>query len=64
MIQPSYYMLFSQGVPGEGDKETFIQVAAAMGEPFYTASENLRYFASEGWRRYLRVCYGPGRPRG
>ncbi|KAB8254320.1 mannosyltransferase putative-domain-containing protein [Aspergillus pseudonomiae] len=36
-----YFMLLSQGAPGEGDKETFIQAAAAMGEPFYTVSEKV-----------------------
>jgi alpha 1,2-mannosyltransferase len=30
-----YYPLFSQGAPGEGDKETFIHAAMALNEPFY-----------------------------
>ncbi|KAJ6171591.1 hypothetical protein N7470_000658 [Penicillium chermesinum] len=34
-----YYRLFSQGAQGEGDKETFIAAAAALGEPFYQVSE-------------------------
>lgn len=39
---PSYYFrLLSQGAPGEGDKETFIQAASAVGEPFYTVSERV-----------------------
>ena len=37
-----YYRLLSQGAPGEGDKETFITAAAALGEPFYQVSEPLR----------------------
>ncbi|KAI9931145.1 hypothetical protein ASPWEDRAFT_166908 [Aspergillus wentii DTO 134E9] len=34
-----YYGLLDQGAPGEGDKDTFIQAAAAMGEKFHTVSE-------------------------
>ncbi|KAI2382576.1 mannosyltransferase [Ophidiomyces ophidiicola] len=34
-----YYPLFSQGAPGEGDKETFIAAATAAGELFYQVSE-------------------------
>ncbi|EUC46171.1 glycosyltransferase family 71 protein [Bipolaris oryzae ATCC 44560] len=30
-----YYILFSQGAPGAGDKETFTQAALAVGLPFY-----------------------------
>lgn len=37
-----YYPLFSQGAAGEGDKETFIAAAAAVGESFYQVSEPLR----------------------
>ncbi|KAF7716979.1 Alpha-1,2-mannosyltransferase [Penicillium ucsense] len=36
-----YYRLFSQGASGEGDKETFVSAAAALGEPFYQVSEPL-----------------------
>ncbi|EEQ86655.1 alpha 1,2-mannosyltransferase [Blastomyces dermatitidis ER-3] len=37
---PSHYFpLLSQGAPGEGDKETFLQAASAAGEPFYATSE-------------------------
>ncbi|OJJ50645.1 hypothetical protein ASPZODRAFT_57436 [Penicilliopsis zonata CBS 506.65] len=40
---PSYYfMLLSQGAPGEGDKETFIHAASAMNEKFYTVSEPVK----------------------
>ncbi|EEP76821.1 conserved hypothetical protein [Uncinocarpus reesii 1704] len=34
-----YFSLLSQGAPGEGDKETFVQAASAANEPFYTVSE-------------------------
>jgi alpha 1,2-mannosyltransferase len=34
-----YFRLLSQGAPGEGDKETFLQAASAVGEPFYAVSE-------------------------
>lgn len=34
-----YFSLLSQGAPGEGDKETFVQAASAADEPFYTVSE-------------------------
>jgi len=37
-----YYPLLSQGAPGEGDKETFLAAATAMGEPFYQVSEPIR----------------------
>ncbi|KAI8933421.1 hypothetical protein NX059_010036 [Plenodomus lindquistii] len=30
-----YYTLLSQGAPGAGDKETFVQAALAVGLPFY-----------------------------
>lgn len=30
-----YYILFSQGAPGAGDKETFVQAAQAVGLPYY-----------------------------
>ncbi|EEH48267.1 uncharacterized protein PADG_04351 [Paracoccidioides brasiliensis Pb18] len=33
-----YFALLSQGAPGEGDKETFLQAASAAGEPFYATS--------------------------
>lgn len=34
-----YFTLLSQGAPGEGDRETFIQAAAALHRPFHTVSE-------------------------
>ncbi|KAJ5953609.1 hypothetical protein N7454_000505 [Penicillium verhagenii] len=34
-----YYRLLSQGAAGEGDKETFINAAIAVNEPFYQVSE-------------------------
>ena len=37
-----YYPLFSQGAPGEGDKETFIAAATALNESFYQTSESVR----------------------
>ncbi|KAJ5250658.1 hypothetical protein N7489_001068 [Penicillium chrysogenum] len=37
-----YFRLLSQGGPGEGDKETFIQAASAVGAPFYTVSERVQ----------------------
>ncbi|KAJ5610905.1 hypothetical protein N7510_007624 [Penicillium lagena] len=36
-----YYRLFSQGTAGEGDKETFLAAATALGEPFYQVSERI-----------------------
>lgn len=44
-----YYHVLAQGAPGEGDKDTFIQAAAAVGEPFYTVSEKV---ADLGRRRH------------
>ncbi len=37
-----YFRLLSQGAPGEGDKETFLQAASALGEPFYAVSERVQ----------------------
>ncbi|KAJ5656238.1 hypothetical protein N7507_008188 [Penicillium longicatenatum] len=37
-----YFRLLSQGGPGEGDKETFLQAATAMGAPFYAVSERVQ----------------------
>ncbi|KAL2222200.1 putative alpha-1,2-mannosyltransferase [Thermoascus aurantiacus ATCC 26904] len=37
-----YFMLLSQGAPGEGDKETFLAAASAVGEPFYAVSEPVK----------------------
>ena len=34
-----YYLLLSQGSPGEGDKETFLAAAQALNQTFYTTSE-------------------------
>ncbi|GMG15117.1 mannosyltransferase putative-domain-containing protein [Aspergillus flavus] len=36
-----YYTMISQGAPGEGDKDTFILAACALGESFYTVSEKV-----------------------
>lgn len=44
-----YYHLLDQGAPGEGDKDTFIQASAAVGEKFYTVSEKV---ADLGHQRY------------
>ena len=46
-----YYVLFSQGAPGEGDKETFLAAANALNETFYATSENVRpigHFKQDG----------------
>lgn len=37
-----YFRLLTQGGPGEGDKETFLQAATAVGAPFYTVSERVQ----------------------
>ncbi|KZF24231.1 glycosyltransferase family 71 protein [Xylona heveae TC161] len=37
-----YYPLLGQGSPGEGDKDTFIAAASALGEPFYQTSERVK----------------------
>ncbi|EYE90738.1 alpha-mannosyltransferase [Aspergillus ruber CBS 135680] len=34
-----YYTLLSQGAPGEGDKDTFLPAASALGNPFHAVSE-------------------------
>jgi alpha 1,2-mannosyltransferase len=36
-----YYLMISQGAPGEGDKDTFILAASALGEKFHTISEKV-----------------------
>ena len=37
-----YYSLLSQGAAGEGDKETFLHAAMALGEPFYAVHNRVR----------------------
>ncbi|KAL4779360.1 mannosyltransferase putative-domain-containing protein [Aspergillus varians] len=37
-----YFRLLSQGGPGEGDKETLLQAASAVDEPFYAVSERVQ----------------------
>lgn len=37
-----YYRLLSQGAPGEGDKETFLQATLAVGAPFYAVSTEVQ----------------------
>lgn len=37
-----FFRLLTQGGPGEGDKETFVQAASALGAPFYTVSEKVQ----------------------
>lgn len=37
-----YFRLFTQGGPGEGDKETFLQAALAVGAPAYSVSEKVQ----------------------
>ncbi|KAJ5764301.1 Alpha-mannosyltransferase [Penicillium manginii] len=37
-----YFRLLSQGGPGEGDKETFLQAATAAGASFYAVSERVQ----------------------
>ncbi|KAI9371824.1 mannosyltransferase putative-domain-containing protein [Aspergillus egyptiacus] len=37
-----YFRLLSQGGPGEGDKETFLNAASAVNEPFYAVSERVQ----------------------
>ncbi|KAE8149941.1 mannosyltransferase putative-domain-containing protein [Aspergillus avenaceus] len=36
-----YFTLLSQGGPGEGDKETFVQAAVAVGDGYYAVSEKV-----------------------
>lgn len=37
-----YYLLLSQGSPGEGDKETFLAAASTLNESFYATSEPVK----------------------
>lgn len=37
-----YYLLLSQGSPGEGDKETFLAAASVLNESFYATSEPVK----------------------
>lgn len=61
---PSYYYpLMSQGAPGEGDKETFLWSAIAMGKPFYHVSSRVRalgYQTKKGeWRGSAMAQFDP-----
>ena len=42
-----YFMLLSQGGPGEGDKDTFLQACTAIGGDFYTVSESVKAIGHE-----------------
>ena len=61
---PNYfYPLQSQGAPGEGDKETFLWSAVALGEPFYhvkTGVHALGYKTRKGeWRGSAMAHFDP-----
>ncbi|CCE63438.1 hypothetical protein TPHA_0E03480 [Tetrapisispora phaffii CBS 4417] len=38
-----YYTIFSQGTSGEGDKETFLAAAHALGEPYYQVKSTIEF---------------------
>ena len=57
-----YYILFSQGAPGEGDKETFIAAAYALNQTFYQVAEPVRaigHGTSLGWTGTAMVQFDP-----
>ena len=57
-----YYVLFSQGAPGEGDKETFIAAADVLNETFYQVAEPVKaigHFTSNGWHGSAMVQFDP-----
>lgn len=43
-----YYALFSQGSPGEGDKDTFLPAATVFNQTFYATSEVVRAIGLPG----------------
>lgn len=57
-----YYPLFSQGAPGEGDKETFLAAASVLGKPFYQVGRflaSLGTHKSSGYRGHGMGQYDP-----
>jgi alpha 1,2-mannosyltransferase len=57
-----YFRLLSQGAPGEGDKDTFIQAAAVVGEKFYTTVESVKplgHASSDGIAGSAMVQFDP-----
>lgn len=58
-----YYPLQSQGAPGEGDKETFLWSAVALGAPFYTVKSSVQavgYTTKAGeWRGSAMAQFDP-----
>ena len=57
-----YYILFSQGAAGEGDKETFIAAAYALNETFYQVAEPVRaigHSTSKTWTGSAMVQFDP-----
>ena len=57
-----YYVLFSQGAAGEGDKETFIAAAYALNETFYQVAEPVRaigHATSSSWTGSAMVQFDP-----
>ncbi|KAI6551484.1 hypothetical protein MCOR04_011046 [Pyricularia oryzae] len=51
-----YYRLLSQGSPGEGDKETFLQAALMLGKPFWDVRTNVGILGR--WLNESFVGYG------
>jgi len=57
-----YYTMFSQGAPGEGDKETFIAAAYTLNETFYQVVEPVRaigHSTSTTWTGSAMVQFDP-----
>jgi alpha 1,2-mannosyltransferase len=58
-----YYLLHSQGAPGEGDKETFPWAATALNETFYNVKKGvdaIGHFTSKGdFQGSAMVQYNP-----
>jgi alpha 1,2-mannosyltransferase len=60
-----YFRLLSQGAPGEGDKDTFIQAATVVGEKFYTTVESVKplgHASSDGIHGAVRSQTRPSLP--
>lgn len=58
-----YYPLFSQGVMGQGDKETFMAAALVTSKPYYrvkTDVESAGYYRDDGFKGGAMIQHHPG----
>ncbi|KAJ5909136.1 hypothetical protein N7495_001818 [Penicillium taxi] len=58
-----YFRLLSQGAPGEGDKETFLQAATAVGASYYAVSEKVQAIGHQNGAKLSGSAMAQSDPR-